>query len=258
MDNTGGHPADLYYEGVQIEFLPANTTSFMQPMDQGVIRAFKVLYTRNSLDHLVKAMDDDSEFTLKGYWRKFTIATCLNVIDRSLWDMKKDTLNSCWKKLWPECVNDYKGFSPQEIQHSAVDNAVKLAKILGGEGFDDITKDEVGTLIDTHSEPVTDKDLEEMTDSVIDDDEDSAASGNEGDEDGGLTLDFLNNYIRLFKEAKEIILEWDPCLERALMFVNSINGALSPYAHLEHHEEAGAAAAYHKLFFSGKEGPSSP
>ncbi|XP_064116719.1 tigger transposable element-derived protein 1-like [Macrobrachium nipponense] len=69
MDNAGGHPADLCYEGVQIEFLPANTTSLRQPMDQGVIRAFKALYTRNSLDHLVKAMDDDSEFTLKAYWR---------------------------------------------------------------------------------------------------------------------------------------------------------------------------------------------
>ncbi|XP_064109049.1 tigger transposable element-derived protein 1-like [Macrobrachium nipponense] len=106
MDNARGHPADLCYEGVQIKFLPANTTSLLQPMDQGVIRAFKALYTRNSLDHLVKAMDDDSAFTLKAYWRKFTIATCLNVIDRSLRDMKKETLNSCWKKLWPECVND--------------------------------------------------------------------------------------------------------------------------------------------------------
>ncbi|XP_064081037.1 tigger transposable element-derived protein 1-like [Macrobrachium nipponense] len=231
MDNAG-HPADLCYEGVQLEFLPANTTSLLQPMDQGVIRAFKALYTRNSLGHLVKAMDDDSEFTLKGFWRKFKIATCLNVIDRSLRDMKKETLNSCWKKLWPECVNDYKGFSPQEIQHLAIDNAVKLAKILGGEGFDDITKDEVGSLIDTHTELLTDQDLEEIIDSDIDDNEDSTGSGNEGDEDGGLTLDFLNNYIRLFEEAKETILERDPCVERALKFVNSIDGALSPYAHL--------------------------
>uniref|UniRef100_A0A8C5PWV6 HTH CENPB-type domain-containing protein n=1 Tax=Leptobrachium leishanense TaxID=445787 RepID=A0A8C5PWV6_9ANUR len=103
MDNAGDHPLDLYYEGVQIEFLPANTTSLMQPMDQGVIRAFKALYTRNSLQHL-------------------------------------ETLNACWKKLWPEC-------------HEAVDKSVTLAKILGGEGFEDITQDEVNNLIDAHSEP---------------------------------------------------------------------------------------------------------
>ena len=34
MDNAGGHPVDLYNEGVQIEFLPPNTTSLLQPMDQ--------------------------------------------------------------------------------------------------------------------------------------------------------------------------------------------------------------------------------
>ncbi|XP_064117867.1 tigger transposable element-derived protein 1-like [Macrobrachium nipponense] len=95
-DNASGYPLDLYSKGVQLEFLPPNTTSLLQPMDQGVIRAFKALYTGNSLQHLVDAMDRNSEFTLKDYWRKFTIATCLSVIDRSLKDMKKETLNACW------------------------------------------------------------------------------------------------------------------------------------------------------------------
>ncbi|XP_064077623.1 tigger transposable element-derived protein 1-like [Macrobrachium nipponense] len=67
MDNAGGHPLDLYYKGVKLEFLPPNTTSLLQPMDQGVIRAFKALYTGNSLQHLVDAMD-----TLDAYNQAFT------------------------------------------------------------------------------------------------------------------------------------------------------------------------------------------
>ncbi|KAF7239066.1 Tigger transposable element-derived protein 1 [Varanus komodoensis] len=171
MDNAGGHPLDLYYDGVQIKFLPANTTSLIQPMDQGVICAFKALYTRNSLQHLVDAMDTDENFTLKGYWRNFTIATCLSVIQAALKEMKKETLKACWKKLWPECVHDYKGFSPEEIQHEAVDKAMRLAKILGGEGFDDITQDEVNNLIDAHSEPLTNEDLLELTKSASEEEE---------------------------------------------------------------------------------------
>ena len=77
MDNASGHPADLYHDGVKLEFLPPNTIALLQPMDQGVIRAFKALYTRNSLQHLVGEMDSDPNFTLSSYWKQFTIANCL-------------------------------------------------------------------------------------------------------------------------------------------------------------------------------------
>uniref|UniRef100_UPI00358EE15A tigger transposable element-derived protein 1-like n=1 Tax=Myxine glutinosa TaxID=7769 RepID=UPI00358EE15A len=77
MDNAGGHAVDLSYDGVQIEFLPPNTTSLIQLMDQGVIRAFKALYTRSALQNLVDAMDSDEDFSLKAYWREYTIASCL-------------------------------------------------------------------------------------------------------------------------------------------------------------------------------------
>ena len=65
VDNAGGHADDLAYDCVQIKFLPPNTTSLIQPMDQGIIRAFKALYTRNTLQHLVDAMDSDQDFSLK-------------------------------------------------------------------------------------------------------------------------------------------------------------------------------------------------
>ena len=84
LDNAGGHPDELYYEGVKVEFLPPNTTSVLQPMDQGIIRAFKALYTRNCLQSLVHEMDSDPDFSLTEYWKKFTIATCLNVIAECL------------------------------------------------------------------------------------------------------------------------------------------------------------------------------
>ncbi|XP_064092986.1 tigger transposable element-derived protein 1-like isoform X2 [Macrobrachium nipponense] len=177
MDDAGGHPVDLCYEGVQLEFLPANTSP-LQPMNQGVIRAFKALYTQNSLEHLVREMDTDTEFTLKECWRKFTIATCLTIIGQSLKDMKKETFNACWKKLWPECVHNYEGFSPEEVQHSAIDKAVQSARILGGEGFSDMTEDEVGSLIDAHSDPLTNQDLEELTRSASEE-ENTAGSGEE-------------------------------------------------------------------------------
>ncbi|KHJ41998.1 hypothetical protein D918_07888 [Trichuris suis] len=63
-----------------------------------------------------------------------------------------------------------KGFSPYEIQYVPVDKAVTLAKLLGVEGFDDTTEEEVNTLIDAHSEPLTVADLEELTKSASEED----------------------------------------------------------------------------------------
>ncbi|XP_039608826.1 tigger transposable element-derived protein 1-like [Polypterus senegalus] len=113
LDNTGGHPLDLSYQGVKIEFLLPNTTSLIQPMDQGVIRAFKALYTRNSLQHMVVAMDRNDDFSLKEYWRKYMITLCMVNVQKALNDIKKGTVNACWKKLWPEVVHDKKGSSAE-------------------------------------------------------------------------------------------------------------------------------------------------
>ncbi|XP_060768610.1 tigger transposable element-derived protein 1-like [Neoarius graeffei] len=228
LDNARGHPADLYYDGVKIEFLPPNTTSLLQPMDQGVIRAFKALYTRNAHQHLVSEMDANSDFTLKDYWKKFTITTCLTIIGQALKDMKKQTLNSCWKKLWPEVVNDYEGFSPSEIQHSAINRAVILAQHLGGEGFDDITEEEVGTLIDAHGDPLTDQDLEELTKSASEDED----GDKDEPEDEGLSLDRLSQILRHVREVKDMLMSWDPYMDRYIKCGNTIDSAIEPYKHL--------------------------
>uniref|UniRef100_A0AAQ6AN34 HTH CENPB-type domain-containing protein n=1 Tax=Amphiprion ocellaris TaxID=80972 RepID=A0AAQ6AN34_AMPOC len=117
--------------------------SVTQPMDHGIIRAFKALYTRKALQNLVEAMDSDEDFSLKAYWHEYTIASCLLNIQRAIKETKSETLNACWKNLGPEVVHDYKGSSPDEVHHSAVDKAMKLAKLLGGDGFSDMTADDV-------------------------------------------------------------------------------------------------------------------
>lgn len=133
----------------------SSTTFLIQQMDQGVICAFKARYTCNSLQHLVREMNVDEDFSLKEYyWKTFTIASCLSIIRQSLKDMKKETLNSCWKKLWPDCVNNYKDFSPEEVQQSAINRAVILVQQLEGDSFEELT--EVSLFIDGHSVPLTD------------------------------------------------------------------------------------------------------
>lgn len=48
------HPADLKLSNVTLIFFPPNTTSKIQPLDQGVIRCFKAYYRSRLVKHIIK------------------------------------------------------------------------------------------------------------------------------------------------------------------------------------------------------------
>ncbi|KAM9365930.1 tigger transposable element-derived protein 1-like [Pholidichthys leucotaenia] len=229
MDCAGGHATDLHYDRVQVEFLPPNTTSLIQPMDQGVIRAFKALYTRSTMEGLISSIDEgDEDFSLKTYWRGYNIATCLANIQKAHNEMKEQTLNASWKKLCPDVAHDYEGFMPDEVHHSAVDKAVRLARLVATEGFSDMTTEDVNTLIECHSEPLTDEDLIEMTRSESEEEEEAAAAAAEAEE-RGLTLDNLQELCNMARALQQRAQEIDDNMVRAVEFSNRIDGVMALY-----------------------------
>ncbi|XP_055078751.1 tigger transposable element-derived protein 1-like [Periophthalmus magnuspinnatus] len=253
LHNARGHAEDLSYDGVQIELLPPNTTSLIQPLDQGFIRLFKAVYTRNTLQHLVDALGSDQDFSLKVYWSEYTIASCLQNIQKAIQEIKTETLNVCWKKLWPEAVHNPPGSSLDEIYQSAVDTAVNLAKQLGGDGFDDMTPDDMNALIDAHSQSLTDEDLAEMTMPPSEDEGEEEEQGTSIKvEEDGLTLDSLTTLVRMANELERAAQEWDPLMCRSLEFTNIIEGAMSVYKNLLAEKKK---TCQPRTVFIGKESP---
>ncbi|XP_054085243.1 tigger transposable element-derived protein 1-like [Zeugodacus cucurbitae] len=63
IDNAPGHP-DISHKNVKIMFLPPNTTSLIQPLDQGIIATFKRYYVKHSFQHIINEIETNNEMNV--------------------------------------------------------------------------------------------------------------------------------------------------------------------------------------------------
>ena len=57
VDNCPAHPTIGGLKAIELCFLPPNTTSITQPMDQGVVRSLKAKYHSQIIQQIIKAID---------------------------------------------------------------------------------------------------------------------------------------------------------------------------------------------------------
>lgn len=94
----GGLRAYLLRRGSMVVFFPPNVTSHAQPLDQGIIAAFKARYRRDHLAHVLAALDGDG--TTAECWKKavVNVRTALVWTSRAWEEVTEQTLRNCWRK----------------------------------------------------------------------------------------------------------------------------------------------------------------
>lgn len=106
VDNCPAHPHVEGLKAIQLVFLPPNTTSKTQPMDQGVIRSLKAHYRALTVQLFIRAVDNNQPLP------KISILSAMNMLTAA-WDkVSETTVQNCFKRA---------GISEQSQEHAMND-----------------------------------------------------------------------------------------------------------------------------------------
>lgn len=101
MDNSSAHPEELKTRdgSVTCMFLPPNTTSLIQPMDQGVLQAMKNRYKRKLLQKVICGQDLDPTQNIKELVKQHTVKDALYMLADAWEEGSTDSIFKAYNKL---------------------------------------------------------------------------------------------------------------------------------------------------------------
>nr|XP_034194801.1 jerky protein homolog-like [Osmia lignaria] len=113
LDNCGGHkvPEELLdKDNFKIMYLPPNTTSVIQPMDQGIIAKMKAVYRHKAIRKAITYQGGINEFQ-----KQFTLKDCIQILDESWREVSANNIINSWKKIIPNQEDWYRRAMREDI-----------------------------------------------------------------------------------------------------------------------------------------------
>ena len=176
LDNAPGHPphfGDLH-PNIKIMYLPPNTTSVLQPMDQGAIATFKAYYLKITFSQAIMALENET--TLKEFWSKYNMLQAIKNIAGGWQEVTPSCMSGIWKKLT-------KRF--QENTSSAIENEIEIEQItdqiveLGQQLNLDVDNEDINQLIEYDVDDLTNEDLLDLEAQCVAEDADESTQDEE-------------------------------------------------------------------------------
>ena len=124
IDNAPSHPSSIRLTNVKLQMLPVNTTSQLQPLDQGIIQTLKLKYKKRLLRHVLLQLDTGKSSK--------EVVDCVTVLDACHWissamnEIKQSTITRCFEKCGME-IPDTVSIADSSDDD---DNDVPLARLI--------------------------------------------------------------------------------------------------------------------------------
>jgi len=94
LDNAPSHPHELQLSSTKLVYLPANATSCLQPLDQGIIQAMKLQYRRRLLQHVITKADNNPD--PQAICKSIDVHLAVTWLHAAIRDIKASTVQKCF------------------------------------------------------------------------------------------------------------------------------------------------------------------
>lgn len=213
LNNATSHSKQLSHPNIKIIFLPPNTTSLIQPLDQGIIRTMKAIYIRKTFEILSDRYESDNSKTIIELTKELTIYDCVKMVSSACNEIKQSTLNACWRKLLPQVVYEENTVPPADEQYNSIINA---ASPLSGDGIADMNFEDVDELFQHPS--LNPEDFVELVEQSTTSNSMSINNTGENMNDtssSNTCINGIEKIIELIKQTEHNILKYDSSILRS-------------------------------------------
>jgi hypothetical protein len=247
LDNAPGHPPSLneLNTNVKVIYLPANTTSLLQPMDQGTISTFKAYYLRRTFKKAIEDTTGDNPITLEEFWKKYDIKQAVENIHKSWNKVTESCMRAVWQNLLPECANNFRGFNDR------VNEVIEEIATVGQELGLEADSENIRELLESHSKDLTDDDLLAIDhEHAYEEDEKETEEKETAPKE--ISSKKLAELLTAIEKTKEIIREVDPNEERSMNVCRGLDRQVNCYRTIMQERKKSTVQLKLDSFFSKK------
>lgn len=132
VDNCTAHPHLDNLKNIQLEYLPTNTTSLVQPMDMGIIKNLKTLYRTKLVNYILDCIDENlftSNTTAMEISSKISILQAIHFVADSWRALKISTIQNCFSLCGLKVKDNTEPENVGEYEILEVKNGLEFATI---------------------------------------------------------------------------------------------------------------------------------
>ena len=104
VDNCTAHNVNFTLKNIRLVYLPANTTSLIQPCDQGIIRTMKHYYRREMRTRIADEIEEilekgtNNDIRANDVAKKITLLDAIHLLAKSWQEVTDKTIQNCFLK----------------------------------------------------------------------------------------------------------------------------------------------------------------